>query len=60
MAATRMTCSECGMEMNHHADKLDWSEPEPAEPEPADPELGGVIQEAHTCPGCGKSSTRRA
>jgi ribosomal protein S27AE len=55
MAATRMTCSECGMEMNHHADKLDWSEPESA-----DPELAGVIQEAHTCPGCGKSATRRA
>jgi ribosomal protein S27AE len=58
MASAKMICSECGVEMNHHADKLVL----PVTPEESarmDPELGGLIEETHTCPGCGKGEARR-
>ena len=42
--------------MNHHADKSDYS----AEPGSVDLELGGVLQEVHCCPGCGKTAMRIA
>ncbi len=51
----RITCPDCGVEMNHHADKLDYGT---APGDPADAEAGGVIIEAHTCPGCGRAETR--
>ena len=54
----KMICSECGIEMNHHADKL----VDPISPKEAlqvDPALGGLIEEAHCCPDCGKSVPRR-
>jgi NAD(P)H-dependent FMN reductase len=57
--STKMICPECGMEMNHHADKLGLSGAA-AEPEATDSDLGGVIEEAHTCPSCGKGAARRA
>ncbi len=38
--------------MNHHADKIDYST------QTADAEMGGVIQEVHTCPECGKTEMR--
>ena len=50
--ADKMKCPDCGAEMNHHADKLVYD----AEPEA---ETGaGLVVEAHTCPGCGRSATR--
>ena len=54
-----MICSNCGNEMNHHADKLI----DPVKPEDrrhVDAALGGVIEEIHCCPGCGAAAARRA
>lgn len=55
----KMICPDCGVEMNHHAERIDYSA---AFDDSAaiDPELGGVIEEAHTCPRCGKTAQRRA
>ena len=55
----KMMCPDCGVEMNHHADKIDYAAAL-EEPESADPELGGVLEEAHTCPMCGRTHFRRA
>jgi len=49
---------DCGLEMNHHAEKLDYTATL-NEPDARDPDLGGVIEEFHTCPSCGKTATRR-
>ena len=54
-----MQCPKCGEEMNHHADKL--VEPaDDSERERIDPALGGVVQEAHACAGCGHVDFRIA
>ena len=58
MSAQAITCPECGATMNHHADKLIYSTD--ADSAAADPRLGGVIEETHTCSGCGAIETRRA
>jgi predicted RNA-binding Zn-ribbon protein involved in translation (DUF1610 family) len=55
----KMVCPDCGVEMNRHAGKVDYT----AEPEEAgafDADLGGVLEEFHTCPECGRTHTRRA
>jgi hypothetical protein len=54
----RMTCADCGLEMNHHAEKL-VHPTSSAEEALMDPALGGVIEETHTCPGCGMAAARR-
>jgi predicted RNA-binding Zn-ribbon protein involved in translation (DUF1610 family) len=55
---TPMVCTPCGATMNHHAEKL--VEPTSrAEAQKMDPRLGGLIEEAHTCPQCGSGSSRR-
>lgn len=61
MAKTRekMICPDCKVEMNHHADKIDYSA-EPEEGYEVDPVFGGVLEEAHTCPVCGRTHLRRA
>ena len=51
----KMNCPDCGAEMNHHADKLDYGA---AADEASD--AGGVVIEAHTCPDCGRTATRPA
>ncbi|HEX8145906.1 MAG TPA: hypothetical protein VF591_01790 [Pyrinomonadaceae bacterium] len=53
----RMKCPDCGAEMNHHADKLDYGA---AADEDSDAAEGGVVVEAHTCPDCGRTATRTA
>ena len=54
----KMICPKCGDEMNHHADKLVYlSSPEDAKEMNA--ALGGVIEETHSCPGCGAVESRR-
>jgi hypothetical protein len=45
--------------MNFHAEKIDYTATL-SDPDAVDADLGGVIEEAHTCPGCGKTATRRA
>jgi len=54
----RMICPRCDAEMNHHGDKLVYSE----RPEGAtnDVNLAGFIEEFHTCPACGEGASRRA
>jgi ribosomal protein S27AE len=52
-----MKCEECGVDMNHHADKIDYTG---GIAEGVNLELGGVLQEVHTCPGCGKTAIRPA
>jgi ribosomal protein S27AE len=55
----KMICPKCGAEMNHHADKLVY--PASAqEAEKMDAVLGGVIDEAHSCPACGAVASRKA
>jgi len=56
--AKPMTCPTCGMTMNHHAEKL--VEPrDAAEAEAAGSGMEGLIEEVHTCPGCGRETSRR-
>jgi ribosomal protein S27AE len=55
----KMVCPDCGAEMNRHAEKLDYTV-ESSDAEAFDPELGGVVQELHTCPECGRTLSRRA
>jgi hypothetical protein len=53
----KVVCGDCGVEMNHHAEKL----LQPTGRRDAgrcDPALGGIIEEHHTCPECGKSDVR--
>jgi len=54
-----MMCPQCGIEMNYHAEKIDYMA---ALDDLAaiDPDFGGVVDEIHACPGCGNMETRRA
>lgn len=54
-----MRCPKCGGEMNHHADKLVLALGD-EDATSTDPAFGGVIQEAHGCPGCGYVELRQA
>ena len=56
---SKLQCPECGVDLNHHAEKLDYTAAL-EEPAAIDPDLGGIVEEAHTCPECGKTHTRRA
>jgi predicted RNA-binding Zn-ribbon protein involved in translation (DUF1610 family) len=56
-AANKMICPDCGVEMNHHAMKIDYGIDDPVI---VDPVFGGVLNEAHTCPECGKTELRVA
>jgi ribosomal protein S27AE len=47
----KVRCPECGAEMNFHAEKVDYSAAL-VDPRSMDRELGGVVEEFHTCPGC--------
>jgi ribosomal protein S27AE len=51
-----MICPECGVEMNFHAEKVNYSESISGA---IDPVFGGVVEEAHTCPVCGKTLLRQ-
>ncbi len=58
MEKNPMTCPECGVVMTHHAEKL----VDPYRPQDralVDPVLGGIVQEVHTCPECGKAESRQ-
>lgn len=52
----KMICSDCGVEMNHHATKVDNSVASSS----IDPAFEGVVEEAHTCPECGCVAVRPA
>lgn len=53
-----MICPDCRIEMNCHAEKIDY-EAALSELEALDPDLGGVVEEAHTCPECGQTLMRK-
>ena len=57
--ADKKKCPECGVEMNHNAEKVNYTAGL-ADPKSIDPELGGVLEEAYTCPGCGITETWKA
>jgi len=60
MAQTKeMICPKCGVEMNHHAMKVDYGA-SLDNPAAIDPAFGGVLQEAHTCPKCGMTELRES
>lgn len=52
----KMICPDCGVEMNHHANKTDYSNDTPEE---VGAGLGGTLEEAHICPECGKTVMRK-
>ena len=53
--SNKMICHDCGVEMNHHANKIDYSNDTPGE---VNADLGGTLEEAHICPECGKTVMR--
>jgi len=57
--ANPMICTDCGVPMNHHADKL-RKETRADDASAFDSAFGGVIEEFHTCPQCGETASRRA
>jgi len=57
MSRAKMICPDCGSEMNHHANKIDYSYA--ADDSAGDESIfGGVLQEAHTCPSCSRVELR--
>jgi predicted RNA-binding Zn-ribbon protein involved in translation (DUF1610 family) len=56
-AANKMICPDCGAGMNHHAMKIDYGNDDQAI---VDPIFGGVLNEVHACPECGKTELRNA
>lgn len=59
LEAQKIVCSKCGTQMNHHADKLDFTTVL-TEPDAINPEFGGILEQVHTCPKCGNTEVRRA
>jgi len=54
----KMICSNCGVEMNHHCDKVVYNV-DTHDVSKADSSLGGIIEEFHCCPNCGGGASRR-
>jgi predicted RNA-binding Zn-ribbon protein involved in translation (DUF1610 family) len=52
--SNKMSCPDCGVEMNHRANKIDGSNDTPV-----DADSGGTLEEAHICPDCGKTVMRK-
>lgn len=57
MESKKMMCPDCGVEMNHHALKIDYTAGRTNE-SAVDTDLDGVLQEVHSCPECGKTHMR--
>jgi len=55
----KMLCPDCGVEMNHHAMKIDYAAALDDAGGAIDPDFGGVLEEAHTCPACGQTHLRK-
>jgi len=52
---SKLTCPNCGAEMNHHAAKVDY---DLDDSETIDPVFGGVLKEAYFCPHCGHTELK--
>ncbi|MEO8399566.1 MAG: hypothetical protein ABI550_07100 [Ignavibacteriaceae bacterium] len=48
----KIKCPKCGSEMNHHADKIIYSDSE-NKSKYFDEDLDGILEEHHKCPNCG-------
>lgn len=57
MTISKMICPQCGEEMNHHANKVDYAE---GEESLGDAAFDGIVEEVHTCPQCGHVGSRQA
>ena len=55
----KMVCPDCGVEMNYHAEKIDYTAAL-EEADGVDADLGGVLEEVYSCPVCGRTHTRRS
>ena len=55
----KMICPLCGVEMNHHSDKLVYTT-DPQDARQIDPNIGGLVEEYYTCPKCGGGASRHA
>lgn len=53
-----MNCPDCGVAMNYHALKIDYTT-ESNDAVHADAAYDAPLIEAHTCPECGKTHARR-
>ena len=58
MSKKKMICPQCGAEMNNHAEKISYEAVEGDRK--TDTVFGGVVEEIHTCPGCGGIEVRTA
>ena len=58
MTRNKMILPDCVIEMNHHANKVDYSSV--ADVDSDELTFGGVLQEAHSCPNCGRTELREA
>ena len=54
----KVLCPDCGVEMNHHAEKLDYTAMLD-ESDAVDSDLGGILESAYTCPICGQTTVQR-
>lgn len=54
----KMLCPDCDVEMNQHAEKIDYAAALD-DPEAMDDELGGILEEVHSCPACGQTHLRK-
>ena len=54
--SNKMRCSDCGVEMNHHASKIDYSNDSPEE---VNDDLGRTLEETHICSEGGKTVMRK-
>jgi predicted RNA-binding Zn-ribbon protein involved in translation (DUF1610 family) len=57
MSKAKLTCPDCGAEMNEHAVKIDYGVDDPRR---FDAIFGGTLKEVHTCPQCGRTEMRAA
>jgi ribosomal protein S27AE len=55
--SNKMICPNCRVAMNHHGDKLVHVGEEIAR---VDEQFGGLLEEFHTCPNCGRAGSRPA
>jgi predicted RNA-binding Zn-ribbon protein involved in translation (DUF1610 family) len=55
----KMVCPDCGVEMNLHAEKVDYTRA-PEGVEASVEGLGGLVEEFHACPACGRTHARPA
>lgn len=56
----KMVCADCGVEMNHHATKVDYSASTGEADASPETDTAGRLIEAHSCPECGKTALRDA